>query len=104
MKAANNAPIYASIYADIAEVFRNHGYALAIHGSLARDFDLVAIPWTEQPFAPDVVVSVLEQTFAMRRVGEPARKLHGRLVYSVVFSFGDAFLDLSFMPIVGEAQ
>lgn len=44
MKPANNAPVYACMYQELAEICRAHGYALAIHGSMARDFDLIAIP------------------------------------------------------------
>jgi hypothetical protein len=29
-------------------VARSKGYALAVHGSLARDIDLVAVPWVEE--------------------------------------------------------
>src|SRR5271154_4799160 len=45
VKPANNGPFYAAgLYPKLAEVFRSHGYALAVHGSLASDFDLVAVP------------------------------------------------------------
>lgn len=46
MQAANYAPIYAAcLYPELEEMFRTKGWALAVHGSLARDFDIVAIPW-----------------------------------------------------------
>ncbi len=28
------------------EAAKKHGYAIAIHGSMERDFDIVVIPWT----------------------------------------------------------
>ena len=31
----------------LCEVERRNGYAIAVHDSLERDIDLVAIPWTE---------------------------------------------------------
>lgn len=41
MQAANHAPIYAAcLYPELAESFRTKGWALAVHGSLARDFEL----------------------------------------------------------------
>lgn len=98
MKPANNAPVYCSIYAELAEIFRRHGYALAIHGSLARDFDLVAIPWTEDADNPNLVLDTLKQEFGITLAGNRTRKLHGRVAYSVVFCGGTVFLDLSFMP------
>ncbi len=41
-------PIYAaSLYPELVAVFRKHWHALAVHGRLRTDLDLVAIPWTE---------------------------------------------------------
>ncbi len=100
MKPANNAPVYASLYAELAEVFRTHGYALAIHGSLARDFDLIAIPWVALPSGPPTVLRAREKEFALKVAGPPEKKLHGRMAYSMVFAGGTACLDISFTPKV----
>lgn len=43
MKPANNAPVYCAIYPGLAEIARNFGYALTVHGSLARDFVKVTV-------------------------------------------------------------
>lgn len=43
---------YATLYPELVAVAKNHGYALAIHGSMTRDFDLIAIPWIPQASAP----------------------------------------------------
>lgn len=48
MKDPNRAPFYACIYHGLCETARKHGYALAIHGTVATDLDLVAIPWTNE--------------------------------------------------------
>lgn len=104
MKPANNAPAYCSIYAEFAEVFRRHGYALAIHGSLARDFDLIGIPWIENPSTPEDVLMDLEREFAVKLVGKGTPKLHGRVAFSLVFWGGSAFLDVSFMPTDQSTQ
>jgi hypothetical protein len=103
MKPANNAPIYASIYAELAEVVRTHGYALAIHGSLARDFDLIAIPWTEAAADPWDVAASITATFALTLSSPngdepPVQKPHGRRVFTFIFKWGTTALDLSFMP------
>jgi hypothetical protein len=52
MKDPNRAPFYASMYHGLCQTARKHGYALAIHGTLDRDLDLVAIPWTEEAGDP----------------------------------------------------
>lgn len=100
MKPANFAPVYACLYPQLAEIARSHGYCLATHGSMARDFDLVCIPWVEYPSEPQAVVDSITSTFAIREVGEPEFKLHNRLVYTIAVKFGECFIDLSFMPAV----
>jgi len=100
MKPASNAPVYAALYAEFAELFRKHGYALAIHGSLQRDFDVIAIPWAESPSTHDVVISELQKEFAIDAVHGPVQKLHGRIAWSIAIGFGYSQLDLSFMPTI----
>lgn len=106
MKPANYAPIYCALYPQLAEIARSHGYALAVHGSMARDFDLICIPWvdseSEQPTEPDEVVESITNKFAVQRAGNPSTKPHGRLCYTLIVGFGECFLDLSFMPIVEQ--
>lgn len=98
MKAANFAPVYACLYPELAEVTRQHGYALAVHGSLARDFDLVCVPWAARPSEPADVVKELCSKFAVKETGVPETREHGRLIYTLSLSFGECFIDLSFMP------
>lgn len=31
----------------VREIARKHGWAIGVHGSLCRDIDLIAVPWTE---------------------------------------------------------
>ena len=101
MKPANYAPVYCALYPKIAEIARTHGYALAVHGSMDRDFDVVCIPWTENPSEPKVVVDELTSKFALWNHGfNPGIKLHGRLVWTLTIGHGQCFIDLSFMPIV----
>jgi len=100
MKPANRGPIYAAaLYPQLAEIARKHGYALAVHGSLARDFDLIAVPWIDYPNPAQVVVDEIVSTFDIKEApGNPFKKDHGRWVWTLCVGFGDCFLDLSFMP------
>ena len=98
MKAPTSAPAYAAMYHEIAEVARKHGYALAIHGSLQRDFDLIAIPWTDNPSDPQSVFDELTGEFGLKHVGKIGIKPHGRSVYTLTCGWGECFLDLGFMP------
>lgn len=95
----NYAPVYcAAMYPALCAVFQRHGYALAVHGSLARDFDLIAVPWTQQPATPETVIaSIAADGLAFRVIGEPERKPHGRIAYTLSVGFGECACDLSFI-------
>lgn len=95
----NYAPVYAAaMYPDLAKIFQKHGYALAVHGSLARDFDLIAIPWVENPSKRKDVIAEMVKTFAVKQIGEPTGKPPARLAYTFSVAFGECALDLSFFP------
>jgi len=104
MKPANSAPVYAAMYAELAELCRSHGYALAIHGSLARDFDVVAIPWVKNPSEPQAVIDEITKKFAIEHITEIGHKEHGRIVYTLSVGFGTTALDFSFMPVVNPKK
>jgi len=53
---------YAVLYPKLVKAARAKGYALAIHGSMVRDFDLIAVPWVEDAAEP------LELVFALKEV------------------------------------
>src|SRR4051812_44504670 len=71
-------------------IAREHGYALAVHGSLARDIDLVAVPWTEGAGDADALLADLKGAamgvFGRARL-DPAdgwtQKPHGRRAKSI---------------------
>lgn len=100
MKPAGYGPVYAAgIYPPLAEIFRKHGYALAIHGSVGRDFDLVAAPWVDAAAEPRTVMDEVWKSFAMYAMeSEPQSRPHGRLTYLCHLSFAECYLDISFMP------
>jgi hypothetical protein len=99
MKQANMAPVYVGLYPEIAEVVRRHGYALAVHGSLAKDFDLICIPWIDEPSPHEDVIKELTDTFRVDNIScNP--KAHGRICYTLIISVGTCYLDFSFMPLI----
>ena len=92
----NYAPVYAaSLYPELARIFHRHGYALAVHGSVARDFDLIAIPWAEMVSGVNEVLTEVTSTFAIRICGDRTVKNHGRFAYTLAFC-GECAVDLSF--------
>lgn len=84
----------------ITAVAREHGYAIGIHGSLQRDLDLIAVPWSEVAVdAKDLVYAVCEVVggFILPHQEEPTQKPHGRLAWTIQLGAG-LYIDLSVTP------
>jgi hypothetical protein len=97
----SKAPYYCALYPELKRIAQEHGFALAVHGSMIHDFDLVAIPWVDKPSEPQTVVDAFLQRYAIQVIGDkPVRKQHNRLVYTLSLSWGDTYIDLSFMPVI----
>jgi hypothetical protein len=90
-------------------VGRQLGYAVAVHGSRARDLDLIAAPWVDAgaPLAPDGPVTPRELVEAIAEAlpgiyGAPEKKPHGRVGYVIVpldrLGIDAWYIDLSIMP------
>lgn len=95
----NYAAVYAAaLYPQLAKIFQSHGYALAVHGSLARDFDVIAVPWAEKVSNPEDVIKEITDGFVIHVIGEPTPKRYGRVAYFISVGFGECAIDLSFFP------
>lgn len=53
------APAYAALVPLFAAVARPLGYAIAVHGSMRRDLDLVAVPWTDDAAPAENLVEAI---------------------------------------------
>lgn len=89
-----------SIIGPVREVSRNLGYAVAVHGSLARDIDLVAVPWTDQRVPPDKLAEAICGAVAgvlgwCRTDGQVGEKPHGRRAYTLIHAGHVGEIDLS---------
>ncbi len=91
------------------QVARDHGYALAEHGSKARDLDLIACPWTDDALSAEELVAALGsidgvtlKTIGSRLQTFPVAKPHGRLGWVFLFDRNHRdqpkYIDLSVMP------
>lgn len=58
---------YAEILPVIRAVAKRAGYAIAVHGSMTRDFDLVAVPWVRSALKPDTLVLRIEEAICQYR-------------------------------------
>ncbi len=60
---SGKAAFYACIYDDLKEAARKCGWALGLHGSLASDMDIMAMPWTEEATSTEVMIQALSDCF-----------------------------------------
>lgn len=83
----------------LTETARQHGYALAVHGSLQRDLDLIACPWSEVVSEPEVLIRALCQRVGgfMLPTETAMNKPHGRKAWMIHLGAG-LYIDLSIMP------
>jgi hypothetical protein len=101
--------IYAQLLPKIREAAKGLGYALAIHGTMDRDFDILAAPWVENAVAAEELVEVIakavdgyvigssDEGLDRGKVGSPTQQPHGRMSWNICWG-GRVFIDLSVMP------
>lgn len=104
---------YLSHLDNIRALARGMGYAVGLHGTLGRDFDLIAVPWVEdaKPAAElaEAIRALVGGYIAVREVGDDGMSLrpHDRMSWSIHFPYdqeifkaagGCAYIDLSVMP------
>lgn len=98
---------YAAMFPALLEHAQQHGYTLLPHGSMVRDFDLVAVPWTEGATTAEKLIGDLAVVFGDDRYAEQREaalksehpKPHGRRQFTVLLGGGGPRLDISVMPL-----
>lgn len=116
MKDVSTAAMFACLLPDLVKAGREVGYAIAPHGSMARDFDLIAVPWTEEAGSGEqLIMRLLSVTGGHLQDGHtkrpdseewdkkpgdtPTPKPHGRLAWIIYLgNHGGLYLDVSVMP------
>lgn len=116
-KPIPKAPAFAWMIPHLTEVARANGYALGLHGSMNRDLDLIAVPWTEDAKSAEELVEEMRKAvdgwlikdgtkggrwdgekFVDATVKNPETKPHGRRAWSIHFCGHFFYIDLSVMP------
>ncbi len=96
--------LFASMYPALRRTAMELGYALALHGSMARDLDVIAVPWTEAAEDADTLVEALRAAVSAFIVvnhaheTNPTAKPHGRLAWSLHLVGSGTYIDLSVIP------
>lgn len=106
---------YRAMIHALKYVARRCGYALAVHGTLKTDIDLLAVPWRESAASAGYLAEQIRKTIeqiigtARMRVADqptPTKKPCGRLAWSFYLQpegVEGPYVDLSVMPASAQA-
>lgn len=100
---------YAVLIPPITRLAREFGYAVAAHGSMTTDLDLVLVPWVDEAREPAEVVEAIRMLIGGKKKKHdvnPTKKPNGRLAWSFYFTDEDAadytsggpYIDISVTP------
>ena len=95
----NNVIFWVFQWPALREAAAECGWALAIHGSVVHDLDLMAMPWREDHCTADNLANVIQSIFndPPDFVREPSKyvseKPNGRVVYTIFG--GNSYVDLN---------
>jgi len=107
MKPVSLAPAYVAFYPILTDIARKYGYALAIHGSVQSDMDLIAVPWMINARPLEELIKAISdyasQTMALMFkdpiiLHGPEQKPYGRIAYTIQVG-NSAVIDLSILNI-----
>lgn len=102
VKIEGKPVFYAILYNDMKKAALELGYALAMHGSMHTDMDLIAVAWVEDAKPIEDLVQAINNcightVWAERNLTNKEIKPHGRITYTLSI-MGDWFIDLSIIP------
>jgi hypothetical protein len=99
-KKAYSAAVLEEILEPLRKIARQHGYAIAVHGSLSKDIDLLAVPWVKKASSyedlANAVCEVFNKYFEHACInGKFTEQPHGRISCAIVMASSPVFIDLS---------
>lgn len=92
--------IYTELLPDLRSTAKELGWAITVHGSMTRDFDLVAIKWSEDASDSDMLLHGIFDTLKLTKVkmeqclSTKEKKPHSRTAYAIPL-FAYLYIDLS---------
>lgn len=106
------ASFYASIWDDLRNAAMDCGWALGLHGSLASDMDIMAMPWTDDAKPVENMIEALVNCFTKDNPfyelskTPNCNKPNNRVVYTIHI-WKDYYLDvnvikLNSVPIIAK--
>lgn len=90
---------FASIYEDIRQCAMGWGWAVALHGSLMNDMDIMAMPWKDEAIKFEELIDKISRLFDENSLAENYtitydEKPHNRVVGTIPI-WEDFYLDIS---------
>ena len=104
--ANGRAAFYGCGWDDFRQAAMDCGWALGLHGSLASDMDIMAMPWTEKATsADDMIKNILTKCFVGSHIAKFIKtkneKPNHRVVYTISI-FADFYLDINVIELYGD--
>lgn len=100
--------MYVNYFGLIQKLANEHGYALCVHGSVVRDFDLVCVPFDEVVKPHEELIAAIRKAIGFGKSSDPifdkiGHEPHGRICYTVECG-GSGYFDISFTPTIQQAM
>lgn len=97
--ANGKAAFYACIWDNLRNAAMDCGWALGLHGSLANDMDIMAMPWIEDAKSVEEMIQALsdcftDNPFKNKHIVPHYNKPNGRVVYTMSI-WADFYLDIN---------
>lgn len=108
VKTEGKPVFYAVLYQSMRKAALDCGYALALHGTMQKDMDLMAMAWVEDAKPVKDLIEALDdcvggtvwKDFKWKHM---TKKPHRREAYNITI-MGDYFIDLSVIPPIKKSK
>lgn len=97
------AVFYAAMWNDFRQAALDKGWALALHGSLSNDMDIMAMPWIDNAVSPLDLIEAIKDCFDKPdeiTLHRPTEMPNNRIVYTLSI-FADFYLDINVIKPCG---
>lgn len=102
VRVDGRAVFYAVLYPSMRKAALECGYALALHGSMQSDLDMIAVAWTGDAKPKEELAAAINEclgntVWKESNLESATVREHGRIVYTLSI-MGDYYIDLSVYP------
>lgn len=99
------AVFYAAMWNDFRQAALDKGWALGLHGSLASDMDIMAMPWTEEATKPLEMILALKKCFDKPKdIQLTETPMHNNRVVYTLSIWSDFYLDINVIDVFSNSK